>query len=670
MNYQNQISFHVEEQFSQLYSQIYWSNVQNGIDGINTVQWTFDSLEYVIDYNQNIESNPIFCNPNDGNFGLSIISPAMNASENSTYIGYTDYSCDVAYFNLPDLSMDVLGNSGMIDISNELVILNGLNGVSLEFFNLPGNLFFSYSNGQITYSADEDLFGEFNFQYSLQSDEIISDTANISLTIFYENEVKVYETQGDISGGVTMLDPTSIYVVSSNDAVYRLDEEFNYYYNLNVGGEINSASTITNDHNIYIASTDNNLYSFNAAGVTNPNWPRAMGSELTASVTLDSLDNLYLGTSNGIFQAVTPDNQTLWSYNLGAPVYSSAVINKNNILVVCTLDGRVFGFNLNSLNPQIPSFDWLRTTGSEIKSSPALDDDGNVYVVTMDSELIKINASDGQIIWRYEADLSPGASDIGIDMEQYSVGALIDAEGNVIFCTFNGIINKVSPNGVLLFQTILEDSFIFGSPALDSYGNLYVSYNDYENIDYGIVAFNDQGDIFSKFSGAIGEITCPLLVNENSIYFGTLAGNTYKVEFDLVDISVRDRPTSGLPGWGTFQGNNQRTGYQGRNNLSNSNENKFNLPIVYKLHQNYPNPFNPTTRISYDLPENEFVSINVFDLRGREVKTLVNKEQVAGFRSVKWDATNNLGQPVSAGMYIYTIQAGEFRQTRKMVLLK
>ena len=120
-----------------------------------------------------------------------------------------------------------------------------------------------------------------------------------------------------------------------------------------------------------------------------------------------------------------------------------------------------------------------------------------------------------------------------------------------------------------------------------------------------------------------------------------------------------------IPMWGTFQGNNQRTGYQGGNNLSNSNENKFNLPIVYKLHQNYPNPFNPTTSISYDLPKNEFVSINVFDLMGREVKTLVNKEQVAGFRSVKWDATNNIGQPVSAGMYIYTIQAGEFRQTKE-----
>ena len=94
------------------------------------------------------------------------------------------------------------------------------------------------------------------------------------------------------------------------------------------------------------------------------------------------------------------------------------------------------------------------------------------------------------------------------------------------------------------------------------------------------------------------------------------------------------------------------------------------IPDIFALHQNYPNPFNPTTSISYDLPANEFVSINVFDLVGREVKTLVNKNQVAGFRSVQWNATNNLGQPVSAGMYIYTIQAGEFRQTKKMVLLK
>ena len=93
-------------------------------------------------------------------------------------------------------------------------------------------------------------------------------------------------------------------------------------------------------------------------------------------------------------------------------------------------------------------------------------------------------------------------------------------------------------------------------------------------------------------------------------------------------------------------------------------------PYKINLHQNYPNPFNPTTLIRYDLPVNEHVSINIYDLTGKRVKSLVNTNQDAGYRSINWNATNEVGQPVSAGMYIYTIQAGEFRQTKKMVLLK
>ena len=94
------------------------------------------------------------------------------------------------------------------------------------------------------------------------------------------------------------------------------------------------------------------------------------------------------------------------------------------------------------------------------------------------------------------------------------------------------------------------------------------------------------------------------------------------------------------------------------------------LPSQYTLHQNYPNPFNPITQIRYDLPEDEHVSITIYNLMGHKIKSLVNTNQNAGYRSIHWNATNDLGQPVSAGMYIYTIQAGEFRHTRKMVLLK
>jgi len=94
------------------------------------------------------------------------------------------------------------------------------------------------------------------------------------------------------------------------------------------------------------------------------------------------------------------------------------------------------------------------------------------------------------------------------------------------------------------------------------------------------------------------------------------------------------------------------------------------IPEVFVLHQNYPNPFNPMTTLQYDLPEDAQVKIMIYDLMGREIRTLVNKGQTAGFKSVVWDATNNVGEPVSAGMYLYRISAGDFTSVKKMVLLK
>ena len=94
------------------------------------------------------------------------------------------------------------------------------------------------------------------------------------------------------------------------------------------------------------------------------------------------------------------------------------------------------------------------------------------------------------------------------------------------------------------------------------------------------------------------------------------------------------------------------------------------LPYKFALHQNYPNPFNPVTTLRYDLPEDAMANITIYDMMGRQVSTLVNRKQTAGYKSVQWNATNSAGSPVSAGIYLYMIQAGEFRQTKKMVLLK
>ena len=94
------------------------------------------------------------------------------------------------------------------------------------------------------------------------------------------------------------------------------------------------------------------------------------------------------------------------------------------------------------------------------------------------------------------------------------------------------------------------------------------------------------------------------------------------------------------------------------------------IPLQYILRQNYPNPFNPVTSLRYDLPNDGLVNITIYDMMGRIVKTLVNSSQTAGYKSIRWNSTNDINEPISAGLYLYTIQVGEFRQTKKMVLLK
>jgi len=94
------------------------------------------------------------------------------------------------------------------------------------------------------------------------------------------------------------------------------------------------------------------------------------------------------------------------------------------------------------------------------------------------------------------------------------------------------------------------------------------------------------------------------------------------------------------------------------------------LPHAFNLYNSYPNPFNPVTTLHYDLPENALVNITIYDIMGRVVRTLINTQQNAGFKSIQWNATDDAGSPLSAGLYLYKLQAGNFVQTRKMVLLK
>jgi hypothetical protein len=89
------------------------------------------------------------------------------------------------------------------------------------------------------------------------------------------------------------------------------------------------------------------------------------------------------------------------------------------------------------------------------------------------------------------------------------------------------------------------------------------------------------------------------------------------------------------------------------------------LPVSYSLSQNYPNPFNPSTTISFQIPISGFVKLVVYDILGEEVATLINEEKIAGSYEVDFNVRN-----LASGIYFYTINAGSFTSTKKMILMK
>jgi hypothetical protein len=94
------------------------------------------------------------------------------------------------------------------------------------------------------------------------------------------------------------------------------------------------------------------------------------------------------------------------------------------------------------------------------------------------------------------------------------------------------------------------------------------------------------------------------------------------------------------------------------------------LPAITQLHQNHPNPFNPTTTISFDLLNTGKITLNVYNIKGELIRTLASENYPAGQNSFLWNGEDNNGNSVSSGIYFYSSKAGNYEETKKMILLK
>ena len=203
---------------------------------------------------------------------------------------------------------------------------------------------------------------------------------------------------------------------------------------------------------------------------------------------------------------------------------------------------------------------------------------------------------------------------------------------------------------------ICSDSASQSFPAITSDGNggAIITWSDDRN---------DYGDIFAQKISSNGAIKWPLIGE-------AVCTASELQEFPAI---VSNGSGGAIITWEDSRNNNSNSDIyaQAINTAAvlSVESTSLSAPTKFTLEQNYPNPFNPSTMIEYQIPKSEFVSLKIYDVLGREVTTLVNKQESPGKYSVEFNA-DELPNKLTSGVYFYTLRAGSFVKTKKLILMK
>jgi len=203
-----------------------------------------------------------------------------------------------------------------------------------------------------------------------------------------------------------------------------------------------------------------------------------------------------------------------------------------------------------------------------------------------------------------------------------------------------------------------------------SFINDYTGYTASKRAVYKTTNFGSDWDSVGNIPVSLGSVLSVEFCNENTGWAGTQyqifkTTNGGRDWFSQIGTGVIYNITSFNDSLVWACGNGGRIWHTMNGGTSNLNNISNSIPSIFKLYQNYPNPFNPTTNIKFDLPKDVQVSVKIYDMVGREIKTLANEFKTAGRYSVTFS-----GADLASGVYYYKIKAGEFEQVRKMILLK
>jgi len=520
-----------------------------------------------------------------------------------------------------------------------------------------------------------------------------------------------------LTGNVVRCSPSigadgTIYVGSYDDYLYAIKPDGTLKWKYQLGDDIYSSPAIGADGTVYVGSFNygsynNYFYALNSDGTLK--WKYQTGGGVSSSPAIGAVGMVYVGSKDYYLYAFNPDGTLKWKYQTSGVFYSSPAVGADGTVYASSSDHYLY-----ALNPD-GTLKWRYQAGSEVNSSPAIGVDGTIYVGSSDNYLYALNP-DGTLKWRYLTGYA-----------FYSSPA-VGADGTVYVGSYSGIyIYALNPDGTLKWK-YQTGSTVYSSPAIGADGTVYVGSND--SYIYALDTGTTQGlansawpkihhDLLNtgNFQYSIGPespAVCPL--------YGDVTADSRVDIFDVLNIvrfalgqktpTAQEKACADMNSDGTIDifdvlacvnkalGKSLFLAGVTATDISRINEkeleadllslgadkaliadifrlldqqkNSPSLPKAFSLGQNSPNPFNPSTTISYGVPEGQAVqvSLKIYGLRGRLVRTLVDAERKPGNYSVFWDGRDGSGQQISSGIYFYRMIAGEFTQVRKMVLLK
>ncbi len=431
---------------------------------------------------------------------------------------------------------------------------------------------------------------------------------------------------------------------------------------------------------------------------------------------------IYICSFDGFLHALNTDGTVKWKYEalfMGGTSYIryAPAIGIDGTIYFCGSAGTVYAVNPDGTEKWVTDI-----TVGQSEAAPAIASDGSIIITTSMSELVKLNPSDGSVIWNKSTSGLPGYSSPAIDAngriflpfdnlnavgpdgvelwESEASGGhssvAIGADGTIYNGSSDTYLYATNPDGTLKWKFKTGDD-IWGSPVIGFDGVIYI----YSTDSY-LYAVNPDGTEKWKFGGLwnlLSHLTLtPVIGADGTIYIGggTEAyqtkfyalnqDGTVKWELTLVEplYSLPTITSDGLilvgydtqliaincesmglanTSWPKYRNTQDNRGYT---SIATSVKQIGNeLPENFLLSQNYPNPFNPSTTISFSIPNQVNVKLSIYNAIGEEVAELINENITAGFHQVTFDASN-----LSSGIYFYRISAGNFIDTKKMILLR